>query len=159
MLCILESDYDYNSFYNGIISKCQTKHSQFSVNIGPNNIFVGKYLIIKLICHLYNSRVLYAVMAYTIAAVSKYHITDRDSGINMGRHPKDAAAKKAFWQQRPLLPRYHGTYDIRIILRFIENLGENKSLSLKQLSFKTVFLVAFSTLSRYYWCPQETIRI
>ena len=60
-----------------------------------------------------------------------------------------AAAKKAFWQQRPPFQRYHSTYDVRIIL--IENLGKNETLSLKQLSFKTVFLVAFSTLSRYCW--------
>ena len=58
-------------------------------------------------------------------------------------------AKKAFWLQRPPIPRYNGTYDATIVLRFIESLGENEMLTLKQLSEKTAFLVVFSTLSRY----------
>ena len=60
-----------------------------------------------------------------------------------------STAKKAFWPLKPLIPRYHGTYDISIVLRLIENLGENETLTLKQLSEKTAFLVMFSTLSRY----------
>ena len=55
---------------------------------------------------LVDSRFLYEVMASYIAAVSKYHITDRDSWINLGRHLLVVAAKKAFMQQRPPLPRY-----------------------------------------------------
>ena len=58
-------------------------------------------------------------------------------------------AKKAFWQLRPSIPRYHGTYDVSIVLRFIESFGENETLTLRQLSEKTTFLVTFSTLSRY----------
>ena len=44
---------------------------------------------------------------------------------------------------------YHGTYNVTIILRYIESLGQNENLSIKQLSEKTAFLVAFATLSRY----------
>ena len=65
-------------------------------------------------------------------------------------------AKKAFWQQRPPIPRYHATYDVSVILRYIESLGENETLSNKQLSEKTAFLVAFSTLSRYGLVPHLT---
>merc|ERR1712082_361343 len=39
--------------------------------------------------------------------------------------------------------------DVSVVLRHIENLGQNETLTLKQLSEKTAFLVAFSTLSRY----------
>ena len=90
-------------------------------------------LIVKFICHLYNIGVFHKVMASAIAAISKYQITDKTSGINMGKHPLVTTAKKIFCQQRPPLPRYHGTDDIRIVLRFIEK----ETLSLKQLSFKT----------------------
>ena len=45
-----------------------------------------------------DSRFLYEVMASYIAAVSKYHITNRDSWINVGRYLMVAAAKKAFIQ-------------------------------------------------------------
>ena len=49
---------------------------------------------VEFIHHLFNFSVLYAVKASAIAEVSKYHITDRDSGINVGRLPLVAAAKK-----------------------------------------------------------------
>ena len=99
------------------------------------------------------------MMASAIAKVSKYLISDQNSGINVGRHPLVAAAKKAFWQHRLPLLRYCGNYDIRIIFKFIENLDENKSMFLKHMSSKTVFLVAFSTLPRYCRSPEELIRI
>ena len=44
---------------------------------------------------------------------------------------------------------FHGTYNVTIVLRYIESLGQNENLSIKQLSEKTAFLVAFPTLSRY----------
>ena len=85
----------------------------------------------------------------SLSAISKYHIVDATTGRTIGNHPLVSTAKKSFWQLKPPIPRYHGTYDVSIILRFIENLGQNGTLTLKQLSEKTVFLVAFSTLSRY----------
>ena len=106
-------------------------------------------LILKFICYLYNSDVSSSVVRTTILAVSKYHIIDSNTGNTIGQHPLVTTAKKAFWQLKPPIPRYHGTYDVTIVLRFIENMGQNETLTLKQLSEKTVFLVAFSTLSRY----------
>ena len=84
-----------------------------------------------------------------ISTISKYHFEDKNTGTQIGQHSLVSMAKKAFWQQRPPIPRYHGTYNVTIILRFIESLGENETLTLKQLSEKTAFLVVFSTLSRY----------
>ena len=106
-------------------------------------------LIVKFICHLYNSDVSWSVVMTALLAISKYHIIDKNTGNTIGQHPLVITAKKAFWQLKPPIPRYHGTYDISIILRFIENLGENETLTLKQLSEKTAFLVTFLTLSRY----------
>ena len=91
-----------------------------------------------------------------VSAISKYHIVDKDTGIPMGQHSVVSMAKKSFWQQRPPIPRYRATYDVSIILRHIENLGQNESLTLKKLSEKTAFLVAFSTLSRYGLVPHLT---
>ena len=55
-----------------------------------------------------------------------------------------STTKKAFQQLRPPIPRYHGTYNTSI-----EILGENETLTLKQISEKTAFLVVLLTLSRY----------
>ena len=106
-------------------------------------------LIVKFIHYLYNSRYSCSVVKIAISAISKYHIINVSTGNTIGQHPLVTSTKKAFWQLKPPIPRYHRTYDISIILRFIENLGQNGTLSLKQLSEKTVFLVVFSTLSRY----------
>ena len=64
-----------------------------------------------------------AVIASAIAEVSKYHINDKYYGI---KQILVTTAKEAFWQKRPPLPKYCGTYNIRIVLRFIEKLGEKK---------------------------------
>ena len=67
----------------------------------------------------------------TQTLISKYHVVDKDSGTPIGQHSLVSMAKKAFWQQRPPIPRYHATYDVSVILRHIENLGQNESLTLK----------------------------
>ena len=104
-------------------------------------------LVVKFIHNCQELAVSYHVVKNAISAVSKYHFTG-DYGLTMGRHPLVARARKAFWQNNPPLPKYHGTWDAKIILRFIEDLGENDSLSMELLSFKTAFLLAFSTITR-----------
>ena len=85
--------------------------------------------IVKFIRHCQKLGLTYFVLKNVISAISKYHITG-DSGLTMGCHPLVRRARKAFWQNNPPLPRYRGTWDVKIILRFIEGLGENDSLSL-----------------------------
>ena len=106
-------------------------------------------LIVKFICHSFEANVSLFVVLTAILAICKYHVVDENTGTHIGQHSLVSMAKKAFWQQRPPIPRYYGTYDVAIVLRFIESLGENETLTLKQLSEKTAFLVAVSTLSRY----------
>ena len=52
--------------------------------------------IIKFIFLLFKIGVSYVVMASAIATISKYHITDRDSSINVGRHTLVTTAQKIF---------------------------------------------------------------
>ena len=106
-------------------------------------------LIVKFIFHLLETKVSYSVVSTAISAISKYHVVDKDTGIPVGQYSLVIMAIKTFWQQKPPIPRYHVTYDVSVILRYIESLGENETLTNKQLSEKTAFLVAFSTLSRY----------
>ena len=96
------------------------------------------------------------MVSTAVSAISKYHVVDKDTGIPIGQHSLVTMAKKAFWQQRPPIPRYCATYDVSVVLRHIENLGQNELLTLKQLSEKTAFLVVFSTLSRYRLVPHLT---
>ena len=113
-------------------------------------------LIVKFICHLFEMKVSCSVVSTAVSAISKYHVVDKDTGIPIGQHSLVIMAKKAFWQQKPPIPRYHATYNTSVVLRCIESLGENETLSNKQLSEKTAFLVVFSTLSRYGLVPHLT---
>ena len=106
-------------------------------------------LIVKFIRNLYEKGKSASIVGNSLSAISKYHIIDASTGLSIGKHPLVSTAKKAFWQLRPPIPHYHGTYDVTIVLRYIESLGQNENLTIKQLSEKTDFLVAFATLSRY----------
>ena len=55
---------------------------------------VSLLFIVKFIHHKYVTGVSHAVMTSAIAAVSKYHIPDKDSSVNVGRHPLVTTAKK-----------------------------------------------------------------
>ena len=100
-------------------------------------------LIVKFVCHLCKSGVSCSVVRTAILAISKYYNIDANTGNVIGQHPLVKTAKKAFRQLKPQIPRYHGTYNINVVLRFIENLEQNENLTLKQLSEKIAFLVAF----------------
>ena len=121
----------------------------FCKSFGINPQWAPMPLIVKFIHHLFEEKVSCSVVIMAVSAISKYHVVDKNTGTPVGQHSLVAMAKKAFWQQRPPIPKYHATYDISIILRYIESLGENEMLTHKQLSEKTAFLVGFLTLSRY----------
>ena len=127
---------------------CGTETSNTLDTLGliiPNTLSLN----VKFFCHLFQTNVSSSVVLMAISAISKYPIIDKNTGTPIGQHPLVTTANKVFWQQRPPIPRYHGTYDVSTLLRFIESFGENETLTLKQLSENTAFLVTFSTLSRY----------
>ena len=59
-------------------------------------------------------------------------------------------AMKSFFKLRPPLPKYLNTFDVTIVMQYVMDMGPAADLDLKCLTYKTLFLVAFSTLSRYW---------
>ena len=104
--------------------------------------------IMKFIVHMFKANLKYQTMNVAVSAISKHHIR-LPSGKTIAHHPVVQQAKKAFWQQRPPLLRYCCTYNASLVLKYLADLGENETLGLKSLTYKTAFLIAFSTLSRY----------
>ena len=86
-------------------------------------------------------------MCTRISIIRKYHIRDIYSGVTIGNHSLVARAKKAFWQFKTALPKYHAKFNFKAVLKLIGNLGDNKTLTMRQLSLKIAYLVIFSTLS------------
>ena len=67
----------------------------------------------------------------------------------MGQHPLVTRLLKGAFNDRPPLPKYTSTWEVQVVLDYLQSLGENESLSLKQLKWKTVMLLALTRPSRY----------
>ena len=66
----------------------------------------------------------------------------------MGQHPLVSRTLKGIFHERPPQPRYSQTWDVSKVTSYIESLGENDSLSLAELTHKTVMLFALTRPSR-----------
>ena len=80
------------------------------------------------------------------SAVSMTH--DHIEGIPMGQHPLVSRLLKGVYNSRPPQPRYSVTWDVDVVIRYFQSLGENEVLTLKQLSQKLVLLMAIVEASR-----------
>ena len=69
-------------------------------------------------------------------------------GVPVGQHPLVSRLVKGVFNARPPIPRYSSTWDVQIVLNYLESLGNNDTLSLKQLTLKTAFLMAITRPSR-----------
>ena len=79
------------------------------------------------------------------SAISSTHIHIDNKPV--GQHPLVIRLMKGISISRPPQPRYHTTWDVKTVTEFLSNLGDNSSLSLKQLSQKLCMLMALS-------CPE-----
>ena len=84
-------------------------------------------------------------MNYHRSAVSKFQIGVE--GVPMAEHPLVSQAVKAVFRLRPPLPQYQSTFDIVPVLAYTKSLP-TASISLKLLSFKTLFLTIYFSISK-----------
>ena len=80
------------------------------------------------------------------SCISKFHAGF--DHIPAGSHPLVSQAVKSVFRLRPPLPKYVNTFDISIVFSFLQSLPANEDLDLKLLSYKTLFLLTSSTISR-----------
>ena len=66
----------------------------------------------------------------------------------MGQHPLVSRLLKRAFNQRPPRPCYEVTWDVSIVLNYIESLGESDSQSLQILTWKLALILALTTPSR-----------
>ena len=76
------------------------------------------------------------------SAISSVH--DTVNGVEVGKHPMISRLLKGAYHARPPLPRYTSTWNVQVVLRYIDNLGPSSSLSLKLLTFKLVTLLSLT---------------
>ena len=70
------------------------------------------------------------------------------SHLDIGEVPRIKRLFRFFWKRRPVFPRYLVTWDIKKVLRFLITWHPISSLSYKQLTLKTLMLVAITSSDR-----------
>lgn len=66
----------------------------------------------------------------------------------MGRRPNVSRLIKGVFEERSAQPRYEDTWNVDIVLIYLDQLLEAKHLSLKDLTLKTCMLLALVTVQR-----------
>ena len=69
-------------------------------------------------------------------------------GFKVGEHPLVVQLLKGIFNSRPPTPRYTYTWDVSTVTSYLESLGPNEQLSLKQLSRKLAFLLTITSAER-----------
>jgi len=69
-------------------------------------------------------------------------------GVPVGKHPLVSQLLKGIYNSRPPQPRYSTTWDVDIVVQYLQSLGDNASLPLKILSQKLLLLMALVEASR-----------
>ena len=102
-------------------------------------------IVVKYVKHLYEEGAKYSTVNGHRSAISKFHVGVH--GIPMGEHPLVSQAVKAVFRLRPPLPQYRATFDIVPVLAYVRSLP-TASIPLKLLSFKTLLLAIYASISR-----------
>ena len=72
----------------------------------------------------------------------------QNSSLDLGHNPLVARCFKSFYRIRPEFPRYMVTWDVGKVLRFLAAWHPPEDLTLKQLTLKTVTLIALTASDR-----------
>ena len=80
------------------------------------------------------------------SAISAFH--NPVDGMNVEKHPKVISLMKGVANLRPPLPKYCEIWEVEEVLQQIKTWPNNLSLSIKQITLKTVMLLALSAIQR-----------
>lgn len=69
-------------------------------------------------------------------------------GVRVGQHPLVSRLLKGVFNSRPPAPRYTCTWDVGVVLTYLENSPENRDLTLQALTHKVAMLMALSNADR-----------
>ena len=98
------------------------------------------------LAHLFQEGYQSRSLNFSMSAISSVH--DPVDGVEVGRHPTISRLLKGAFHSRPPLPRYASTWNVQIVLQYVEGLGPLDTLPLKQLTFKLTILMCLTRPSR-----------
>ena len=98
--------------------------------------------VVNFLAHLYNEGYQYRSLNAYRSAIASMHTPIE--GVSIGQHPLVSRLLKGAFQSRPPLPRYQGTWDVSVVLHHIGEHQLDQNLTLKELSLRTVMLLALT---------------
>ena len=102
--------------------------------------------VANFLADLYKQGYQYSSLNSYRSAISSVH--EMVEGQSVGQHPIIARLMKGVFHDRPPLPRYTSTWNVQVVITYLESLGATESLDLKMLTWKTVMLLALTCPSR-----------
>ena len=70
------------------------------------------------------------------------------TGVNLSDHPVVILLRKAMRKERPVKSRYTDTWDVGILFKYLDSLGNNSTLSLETLTLKVCCLLKVDLFGR-----------
>ena len=102
--------------------------------------------VANILANLYEEGYQYRSLNSYRSAISSAH--DRVDGLSIGQHPLITRLMAGAFNSRPAQPRYSTTWDVNKVVIHLKNLCLNQALSLKDLTLKTVMILALTRPSR-----------
>ncbi len=133
-----KSSKTYDSLFGKWVSWCSERGSD------PISGPIGD--VVNFLASLYHQGYQYRSLNAYRSAISSVH--EKTDGYEVGQHPLVSRLLKGVFHKRPPTPRYAQTWDVNVVTTYLESLGENEGLSLANLTFKTLMLMALTRPSR-----------
>ena len=102
--------------------------------------------MVNFLAHLFEQGYQYRSLNSYRSAISSIH--DKVDGYEVGQHPLVTRLIKGAFHERPPQPRYSETWDVSKVTAYLQSMGGNDTLSLSDLTHKTVMLMALTRPSR-----------
>ena len=102
--------------------------------------------IIILLAQLFKEGYQYRSLNSYRSAISAVH--SKVDGQSVGQHPLITRMLKGVYNERPPLARYSTFWNVRVVLRYLRGLGENKALLLRLFTLKSAMLLSLTRPAR-----------
>ena len=102
--------------------------------------------VVNFLAHLHTKGYQYRSLNSYRSAIASMHAPVE--GVSIGQHPLVSRLMKGAFQSRPPLPKYSGTWDISKVLAYLDGHTLDSNIPLKQLTLRTVMLLALTRPSR-----------
>lgn len=102
--------------------------------------------VLDFLHHLHSQGVSYSALNTARSALSCLELERK--GQTVGCHPLVLRFMKSAYDKRPTQPHHTEIWDLSVVLEYLKLLIPIHTLSLKELSFKCVMLIALTTASR-----------